>query len=85
MTMKLDIKTEKSKPEPIKQFIQLIYESDDVLSVYRFTLNNNLYEVEKYRDGDGWIWNGTTVTIEEANKAIKWGDCYAEIKKYENK
>lgn len=83
MAFKLDIKTEKSKPEPIKQFICLREESD-LLCVYRFTLNNNIYRIEKYGQL-GWRWTGDSATIEEANKVIKWGDCYAEIKKYENK
>lgn len=79
MNFKLDIKTEKSKPEPIKQFIQLIYESNEVLSVYRFTLNNNLYEVDKYYEGTGWTWNGKTVTVEEAQEIIKSGNCFSQI------
>lgn len=80
MTFKLDIKTEKSKPEPIKRFIQLIHDSEDEpLSVYRFTLRENLYLEEKYGE-IGWYWTGQTITIEEAKQKIESGHCYLEIK-----
>lgn len=80
MTFKLDIKTEKSKPEPVKQFIQLIHESEkEVLSVYRFALNNNMYHIEKYGE-IGWCWTGNSATIEEGIQRIESGNCYTKIK-----
>lgn len=84
MTFKLDIKTGQS-PKPLihyaeKQFVHLIHDSEDEpLSVYRFTLRENLYLEEKYGE-IGWYWTGKTITIEEAKQKIESGHCYLEIK-----